>query len=285
MRGGGDGRVRRGVAERSGAAAPGTGSARSRSHWATSARTSEKPFEWSPDDARPTIASPARAADPSMTRRARRRRSQHPARSNSSASISPGCSAVSPPTSAQPASRQPAATRTDELGDPLRDEVADRDVVEEGERLGAGADDVVGAHRDEVDADRVEATERRGDRGLRADAVGRGDEQRLAIAGRDGERAAEPAEPADDLRPAGRLDVRPHQVDRALAGGDVDAGRPVGGPVSGTCVPGPSSTASTRGWRASTAPAAPFATDQASAVTGSSSMNLRLAASYGTGSG
>ena len=50
------------------------------------------------------------------------------------------------------AGRDPA----DELGDADRVEPADRDVVEEGERLGAGAHDVVGAHRDEVDADRVE---------------------------------------------------------------------------------------------------------------------------------
>ena len=35
---------------------------------------------------------------------------QNPARSNSPGSIRPGCSAVSPPTSAQPASRQPSAT-------------------------------------------------------------------------------------------------------------------------------------------------------------------------------
>ena len=52
------------------------------------------------------------------------------------------------------AARRDAA---DEAGDGLRVEPADGDVVEEGERLGAAADDVVGAHRDEVDADRVPA--------------------------------------------------------------------------------------------------------------------------------
>ena len=41
------------------------------------------------------------------------------------------------------------------------------------------------------------------------------------------DRAAEPAEPADDLGPAGRLDVGAHQLDRPLAGRDVDA-RPRG---------------------------------------------------------
>ena len=49
----------------------------------------------------------------------------------------------------------------DELGDADRVEPADRDVVEEGERLGAAAHDVVRAHRDEVDADRVEPADRR----------------------------------------------------------------------------------------------------------------------------
>ena len=42
--------------------------------------------------------------------------------------------------------------------------------------------------------------------------------------GRQPDRPGEPAEPADDLRPAGRLDRGPHELDRALAGGDVDAG-------------------------------------------------------------
>ena len=91
-----------------------------------------------------------------------------PARSNALGSIRPGCSAVSPPTSAQPASRQPAATPATSPAGLRRVEPADGDVVEEDQRLGAGADDVVGAHRDEVDADRVPAPERGGDRGLRA---------------------------------------------------------------------------------------------------------------------
>ena len=152
----------------------------------------------------------------------------------------------------------------DELGDADRVEPADRDVVEEGERLGAGAHDVVGAHRDEVDADRVEPADRGGDRRLRADAVGRGDEQRLAIAGRDRERAAEPAEAADDLGPPGRVDVRAHELDGPLARLDVDArraGRPsvAIGPVR-------------RGSVTGRPPAL-------------SRMNLRPAASYGTGSG
>ena len=91
----------------------------------------------------------------------------------------------------------------DQLRDRLGDDMADRDVVDERERLRPAADHVVGAHRDEVDADRVEALERRGDGGLGPDPVGRGDEQRLAVAGRDGEGPAEPAEAARRPRAGG----------------------------------------------------------------------------------
>ena len=45
----------------------------------------------------------------------------------------------------------------DQLLDVVGVELADRDVVEEEQRLGALAHDVVDAHRHEVDADRVEA--------------------------------------------------------------------------------------------------------------------------------
>ena len=48
----------------------------------------------------------------------------------------------------------------------------DRDVVEQRERLGADADQVVDVHRDAVDPDRVEAPRLLGDDHLRADAVG-----------------------------------------------------------------------------------------------------------------
>ena len=78
----------------------------------------------------------------------------------------------------------PGGDATDQLGDVDRVESPDRDVVQERERLGASTHDVVGAHRDEVDADRVEPPDSAGDRGLRADAIGRRDEQRLTVAGR-----------------------------------------------------------------------------------------------------
>ena len=64
----------------------------------------------------------------------------------------------------------PAAVRdaADDLVDRLGHELADRDVVEEEERLGALHRDVVDRHRDEVDADRVVATGDPGDHRLRA---------------------------------------------------------------------------------------------------------------------
>jgi hypothetical protein len=46
---------------------------------------------------------------------------------------------------------------THQAGDGLGIQPADGDVVEERERLGAAADHVVRAHRDEIDADRVPA--------------------------------------------------------------------------------------------------------------------------------
>ena len=49
----------------------------------------------------------------------------------------------------------------------------DRDVVQQRDRLGADADQVVDVHRDAVDPDRVEAPRLLGDDHLRADAVGR----------------------------------------------------------------------------------------------------------------
>ena len=60
-------------------------------------------------------------------------------------------------------------------------EPPDRDVVEEEERLGAGADDVVGAHRDEVAGRSCRSRPRAArDRGLGADAVRGADQDRLA---------------------------------------------------------------------------------------------------------
>ena len=60
----------------------------------------------------------------------------------------------------------------DELLDVVRVQLADRDVVEEEQRLGALTHEVVHAHRHEVDADRRELPGGLGDERLGADSVG-----------------------------------------------------------------------------------------------------------------
>ena len=116
----------------------------------------------------------------------------------------------------------------DEICNAVRIEPTDGDVVEERERLGAAAGDVVGAHCHEVDADRVPPPEGSCDRGFRADPVGRGHDHRLAVPGRDRDPTPEPAQAPDDLRSTGRFDRLAHELDRAIASGDVDAGPCVG---------------------------------------------------------
>ena len=59
-----------------------------------------------------------------------------------------------------------------------RIELAGREIVEKEQRLGALHDDVVDAHRDEIDADRVENAALDRDLDLGADAVVGGDQHR-----------------------------------------------------------------------------------------------------------
>ena len=67
----------------------------------------------------------------------------------------PGISAVSPPIRAQPAWRQPSAMPSTTTGADFGVELAGGEVVEEEQRLGALHHQVVDAHGDQVDADRV----------------------------------------------------------------------------------------------------------------------------------
>ena len=90
----------------------------------------------------------------------------------------------------------------DQLFEPRRFEFADGDVVEEEERLGTDAGEVVDQHRDEVDPDRVVASDLTRDVELGADAVGRGDEHRRRVLRRvEGEQPAEAADAAQHLGP------------------------------------------------------------------------------------
>ena len=70
------------------------------------------------------------------------------------------------------------------VGADLRRELAGREIVEEEQRLGALHDDVVDAHRDEVDADRVVAAGLDRDLHLGADAVVGRDQDRVREARR-----------------------------------------------------------------------------------------------------
>jgi hypothetical protein len=79
----------------------------------------------------------------------------------------------------------PAAVRDrgdDALGDSAL-ELAGREIIEEEQRLGALDDEVVDAHRDQIDTDAVMAVEVDRELQLGADAIIGGDQQRIAIAG------------------------------------------------------------------------------------------------------
>ena len=122
--------------------------------------------------------------------------------------------------------RPPAA-----LGDPRDDrghalgvDRAHGEVVEEEQGFGAGADDIVGAHRHQVDPDGVEPARAPRDLELRADAV-RGGGEEPAVA--DLEQPGEPSDALDELgsrRPASELT---DQLDRLPRRVQVDAGPPV----------------------------------------------------------
>ncbi len=116
----------------------------------------------------------------------------------------------------------------DDLLDVLRRQPPDRDVVEEEQRLGAGHDDVVDDHRDQVDADGVVASQRSRDLQLGAHAVGRADQDRLAVPAGQDEQPAEAADTTEDLVTCGALHVRLDALDCFVCGVEVDAGRRVG---------------------------------------------------------
>ena len=103
------------------------------------------------------------------------------------------------------------------------------EIVEEKERLRALHDKVVGAHRDEVDADA--GVPPRVDRQLElgADAVIGGDEQRIFVPGRlEVEKPAEPAEFRASARPGRGASEGGDPLHQRVARGDRHAGVGVG---------------------------------------------------------
>ena len=136
--------------------------------------------------------------------------------------MTPACSAVSPPISAQPACRQPSCTPATTVATLVGVDLAGGDVVEHEERLGPDAHQVVDAHGHQVDADRVVAAGGPGDDQLGAHAVGRGDQHRRGGSGRvsSGNWPPKPPMPAT---------IDAQALDGGVTGRDVHAGAGVGG--------------------------------------------------------
>ncbi len=94
----------------------------------------------------------------------------------------------------------------DALDDGLRDvhpQLAGGVVVEEEERLRALHDDIVRAHGDEVDADRVVPAGVDGEAQLGAHAVSAGDQHRLLVAGGELDERAEAADARENFEALG----------------------------------------------------------------------------------
>jgi len=129
------------------------------------------------------------------------------------------------------ATDQRAARAAAALGDARHDaaaglhiEVACRVVVEKEQGLGALDDNVVHAHRHQVDADRVGDAGLDRDHQLGADAVGAGDQDRVLEArGLEVEQAAEAAQAAHDTLAVGALGQRLDVLDQRVARVDIDA--------------------------------------------------------------
>ena len=110
-----------------------------------------------------------------------------------------------------------------------RIELAGREIVEEKQRLRALNDDIVDAHGDEVDPDRLEYPALDSDLDLGADAViGRNQDRVLEPGGLQIEQSAEPADLRIRARPPRRAHQRLDRIDHGIARVDVDASVGVG---------------------------------------------------------
>ena len=112
----------------------------------------------------------------------------------------------------------------DKRGDLLGNEPADREVVEEEERLRPLHEDVVDTHGDGVLPHRIVLVEHEGKAELRAHAVRTRDEHRLLVLGRlQCEEAAEAAEIAEDFGAVRRAHAVLDELDRFISRVDIDA--------------------------------------------------------------
>ena len=109
-----------------------------------------------------------------------------------------------------------------------RRELAGGEIVEEEQRLGALHQDVVDAHRHQVDADGVVAVELERQLQLGADAVGAGNQHRLLEFLGNLDQRAEAADARQHFGAHGALGQRLDALDQGIAGVDIDAGIFVG---------------------------------------------------------
>ena len=97
-------------------------------------------------------------------------------------------------------------------------------VIEKKQGRRAAHGDVVGAHGHEVDTDRFVALQVYRQTQFRADAIGAGHQQGLAIARRDRAQGAKTAQTALHLGPMGARRHAANPLDKALAGVDIHTG-------------------------------------------------------------
>ena len=127
------------------------------------------------------------------------------------------------------------------LTTPLRDAFHDRlalvhielrcrKVVQEEQRLGADSDDVVDAHRDQVDADRVVTLELEGQLQLGSYAVGSGDQDRVLDVARYRAQAGKSAKGTEHVLRTSRLRERLDPFDELFTRLDVHSGVTIGQP-------------------------------------------------------
>ena len=137
----------------------------------------------------------------------------------------PGISAVSPPTRAQPASAQPSAMPAITARGLRHLQMPGGEIVQEEQRLGALHDQVVDAHRHQVDAHLVVQPGLDRNLQLGADAVGGRYQDRVGESrGAQVEQRAETADPAQRAGPGGGAGQRGDGRHQRLPGIDIDSG-------------------------------------------------------------
>ena len=109
----------------------------------------------------------------------------------------------------------------DDFGGGIHIELAAGEIIEEEQRLRALHQDVVDAHADQVDADRVVAIQFEGELEFGADAVGAGHQHRFAVFFGDLHQRAEAADAVEHFRAHRALGKRFDVFDQAVARVDV----------------------------------------------------------------